>query len=132
MSYGATFNVRRSSADFLTSDEALVWRRDHPVLHDLVAGRLVRLPGTKQAELREVPATLAAAVWMVASHLTASRRWVARPKDEFGAVPLGVAAKDCSGLTQLLRLPEAIWPGCTAAGYPPSAPATPWNCSTPQ
>ena len=104
----------RPSADFLTSDEALVWRRDHPVLHDLVAGRLVRLPGTKQAELREVPATLAAAVWMVASHLTASRRWVARPKDEFGAVPLGVAAKDCSGLTQLLRLPEAIWPGCTA------------------
>jgi hypothetical protein len=43
----------------------------------------------------------------------AGRRWLDRPHDELGAVPLHMALEDWRGLVRVLRLLEATWPGCS-------------------
>jgi hypothetical protein len=96
----------------LTCEEFLYWQRDEPDLHELIDGQPVRLSDTKQASGREARAMLAATI-AHGGDIRAGRQWLVRPRDELGATPRDVAAKDWHGLARVLRLLEAAWPGCT-------------------
>jgi hypothetical protein len=57
-------------------------------------------------------ATLAATI-AHGGDMHAGRRWLDRPHDELGAVPLHMALEDWRGLVKVLRLLEATYPGCS-------------------
>ena len=104
----------------LTCEEFRYWERDEPDLHELIDGQPVRLPDARQASGRGVRATVAATI-AHGGDRNAGRRWLGRPHDELGGVPLHLALEDWRGLVRVLRLLETMSPGCTADD-PESAP----------
>ncbi|MCB4824276.1 antitoxin Xre/MbcA/ParS toxin-binding domain-containing protein [Roseicella aerolata] len=109
----------------LTFEEFWYWERDEPDLHELVDRQPVRLPDARQANRRGMRGRLAATV-AHGGDMDAGQRWLKRPHDELGGVPLHLALEDWRGLVRVLRLLEARSPGCTA--YDPESAPFPVGC----
>lgn len=97
----------------MTFEEFWYWSRDEPDQHELVDGQPVRLSVARQASRRAMRARLAA-IAANDGDMEEGPLWLRRPHDCLGRAPLQVAFKDWQGLVRVLRLLEAMSPGCTA------------------